>query len=43
LKLTLLAPDIIESILNGTEADGLSLETLYRMPVGWEGHRRVLG
>ncbi|MCK4300710.1 MAG: hypothetical protein KAX80_14305 [Planctomycetes bacterium] len=43
LRLTLLAPDIIESILDGTEPDGLSLEKLYQMPVGWEEQRRVHG
>lgn len=33
LNLTLLAPDIVEAILGGTEPDGLSLEKLYRAPV----------
>jgi hypothetical protein len=33
LRLTLLAPDLIEAILDGTEPDGLSLEKLYRLPV----------
>jgi len=42
LRLTLLAPDIIEAILDGTEPDGLSLEKLYQMPVEWEEQRRVL-
>ena len=42
LRLTLLAPDIIESVLDGTEPDGLSLEKLYQMPVGWEEQRRAL-
>jgi hypothetical protein len=42
LRLTLLAPDIIESILNGTEPDGLSLEKLYRLPVEWEEQGRML-
>jgi hypothetical protein len=41
LRLTLLAPDIIESILNGADPDGLSLEKLYRMPVGWEEQRQL--
>jgi hypothetical protein len=36
---TLLAPDIIESILKGEEPDGLSLEKLYRLPVEWERQR----
>jgi hypothetical protein len=43
LRLTLLAPDIIESILNGTEPDNLSLEKLYRLPVEWEAQRQGLG
>jgi hypothetical protein len=43
LQLTLLAPDIIESILNGTEPDGLSLEKLYRVPTMWGQQRLLLG
>ena len=43
LRLTLLAPDLIEAILDGTEPDGLSLEKLYRLPVSWEEQRRALG
>jgi len=43
LDLTLLAPDIIEAILNGTEPDGLSLEKLFRAPMEWTEQRRVLG
>jgi len=43
LRLTLLAPDLIEAILAGTEPDGLSLEKLYQAPVEWEEQRRVLG
>jgi len=43
LRLTLLAPDIIASILDGTEPDGLSLEKLYRVPIEWEEQRRLLG
>lgn len=42
LRLTLLAPDIIESILDGTEPDGVSLEKLYRVPVEWREQRRQL-
>jgi hypothetical protein len=42
LRLTLLAPDIIESILAGTEPDGLSLEKLYQAPTIWEEQRQVL-
>jgi len=43
LDLTLLAPDIVEAILAGTEPDGLSLEQLYRAPMEWEEQRRALG
>lgn len=43
LDLTLLAPDIIEVILAGTEPDGLSLAKLYRLPMEWEEQRRRLG
>ena len=42
LRLTLLAPDIIQAILEGTEPDGLALQKLYRMPVGWEEQRSPL-
>jgi hypothetical protein len=43
LNLALLAPDIVEAILMGREPDGISLGTLFRLPVGWEEQRRVLG
>ena len=43
LDLTLLAPDIIDGVLNGTEPDGLSLEKLYQAPMDWEEQRRDLG
>ena len=43
LRLTLLAPDIIESILDGTEPDGLSLGKLYQLPMAWDEQRRALG
>jgi ParB-like chromosome segregation protein Spo0J len=43
LRLTLLAPDIVEAILDGIEPDGLSLEKLYRAPLMWEEQRRALG
>jgi len=43
LRLTLLAPDIAEAILEGTEPGDLSLEKLYRAPVDWESQRRRLG
>ena len=43
MKLTLLAPDIIEAIITGREPSGLSLEKLYDMPVNWDEQRQVLG
>lgn len=43
LRLTLLPPDVIEAILDGTEPDGLSLQKLYRLPDDWEEQRRALG
>jgi len=42
LRLTSLAPDIVEAIVDGAEPDGLSLEKLYRAPMEWEEQRRVL-
>jgi hypothetical protein len=41
LRLTLLAPDLVEAILEGTEPDGLSLEKLYRAPIDW-GEQHLL-
>jgi len=43
LRLTLLAPDIVEAILEETEPSGLSLEQLYRAPMDWESQRQRLG
>jgi hypothetical protein len=43
LRLTLLAPDIIACILDGTEPYGVSLEKLYQLPVEWKVQGRVLG
>ena len=43
LRLTLLAPDLIEAILDGTEPDSLSLEKLYQAPVVWGEQREMLG
>lgn len=44
LRLTLLAPDIVESILMGEEPSGLSLTTLTKqLSVLWNEQRRVLG
>jgi hypothetical protein len=40
LRLTLLAPEIVEVILNGRQAEGLRLEELLEgFPVEWEGRR----
>ena len=43
LRLALLAPDLIEAILAGTEPNGLSLEKLYGAPMVWEEQSRSLG
>ena len=44
LRLTVLAPDIIEAILMGEEPSGLSLTMLTKqMPVIWTEQRRELG
>jgi len=43
LRLTLLAPDTVEAILEGTEPSGLSLEKLYRAPMDWEKQRQAFG
>lgn len=44
LRLTLLAPDIIEAILMGEEPSGLSLTTLTKqLPVLRDGQRSELG
>ena len=45
LDLTLLAPDIIEAILDGREPSGLSFNRLTRgeIPVLWEEQRRAYG
>jgi hypothetical protein len=43
LRLTLLAPDIIEAILDGRQPKGMQLEELTRvMPSVWEEQRRRL-
>jgi len=40
LRMTLLAPDIIESILDGCQSDGLTLaRTMEAFPIGWAGQR----
>jgi len=44
LRLTLLAPDIIEAILAGREPSGLSLAKLTRtLPLLWHEQRELLG
>ena len=45
LRLTTLAPDIIEAILDGKEPSGLSLAVLTkeRLPELWEEQRRAFG
>ncbi len=44
LRLSLLAPDIVEAITSGNEPSGLSLERLVKgMPVMWEEQRRAFG
>ena len=44
LKLTTLAPNIIEAILNGEEPSGLSLTRLIRtFPMDWERQRALFG
>ena len=44
LRLTLLAPDIVEAILVGEEPSGLSLTMLTKqLPTLWDEQRRVLG
>ena len=42
LNLTLLAPDIVEAILMGKEPEGLTLEKLCRMSLGWAEQRGEL-
>ena len=43
LRLTLLAPDIVEAILNGRQPAGLQLNCLLRQfPVGWREQRTEL-
>ena len=45
LDLTLLAPDIIDAILDGKETSGLSLTTLTKkqIPPLWEEQRKIFG
>ncbi len=40
LRLTLLAPDIVEAILDGQQSEGMQIEELTRaMPIAWEEQR----
>ena len=40
LRLTLLAPDIVEAILDGRQPEGMTLpELMKEVPVEWEGQR----
>ncbi|MCP3866967.1 MAG: hypothetical protein GY703_02505 [Gammaproteobacteria bacterium] len=44
LKLTTLAPDIVEAIINGEEPDGLSLAKLIQsFPESWSEQRTLFG
>ena len=44
VRLTGLAPDIIEAILRGREPEGMSLEKLRRdLPVRWDDQRKREG
>lgn len=43
LRLTLLAPDIVEALLTGTEPAGISLSTLQNLPDLWDEQRKALG
>lgn len=43
LRLTLLAPDIVEAILAGRQASGIEAAVLCKpFPVGWDAQRRML-
>ena len=44
MRLTLLAPDIIEAILNGTQPRTLTLQNVVRgFPISWKEQRQVFG
>lgn len=44
MRLTQLAPDLVESILDGSQASGLKLEALRgTLPMAWSEQRTVLG
>ncbi len=43
VRLTLLAPDIVEAILDGQEPEGLSINDLYgKLPLLWEEQRQEI-
>ncbi len=43
LRLTLLAPDIVEAILNGRQGNGISVEALRQpFPIDWDDQRSLL-
>ena len=42
LRLTLLAPDIVEAILDGRQPKGMQLELTRVMPTTWENQRKRL-
>ena len=43
LRLTLLAPDIVEAILDGRQPEGMRLEDLLEVwPTEWDGQRDYL-
>ena len=44
MRLTLLTPDIIEAVLNGTQPRTLTLQNVVRgFPVSWQEQRKVFG
>ncbi|MGO9038296.1 MAG: hypothetical protein ACLPQI_07085 [Steroidobacteraceae bacterium] len=45
LQLTFLAPDLIESILEGRQTERLSLSTIRKisLPIDWTEQRRLFG
>ena len=44
LRLTLLAPDLVEAVLNGRQPEGMTLPGLMEpFPVEWEGQRPDVG
>lgn len=44
MRLTLLAPDIIEAVLNGTQPRTLTLQNVVRgFPISWQEQRKIFG